>query len=115
MSYIFLSKLVSKKRCFNAIAAQLCFRIYHYEGPRQSDRIEIKWITSSASVHWWSESTWREYGYHKVKKQTLIHASKEAGLETNVDKTEYMLLSPHKNAEQNHDMGMANWSLQNLA
>jgi hypothetical protein len=33
--------------------------------------------------------------------ETLIDASKEVGLEINVEKTKYMLLSHHQNAGQN--------------
>jgi hypothetical protein len=32
---------------------------------------------------------------------TLIHTSKEVGLEVNTEKTKYMLLSRHQNAGQN--------------
>jgi hypothetical protein len=41
-----------------------------------------------------------------VKKNTgtLIGASKEVGLEINVEKTKYMLLSHHQNVGQNRDM-----------
>jgi hypothetical protein len=39
----------------------------------------------------------------KKNTETLIDASKEIGLEVNTEKTKYMLLSRHQNAEQNHD------------
>jgi hypothetical protein len=41
-----------------------------------------------------------------IKKNTepLIDASKEVGLEVNTEKTNYILLSCHKNAGQKHDM-----------
>jgi hypothetical protein len=38
----------------------------------------------------------------KNNTETLIDASKEVGLEINVDKTKYMLLSRHQNVGQNH-------------
>jgi hypothetical protein len=38
----------------------------------------------------------------KKNSETLIHASKEVGLEVNTEKTKYMLLSRHQNAGQNH-------------
>jgi biotin operon repressor len=45
-----------------------------------------------------------------IKKhiETLIDASKEVGLEINVDKTKYMLLSRHQNVAQNRDIKIAN-------
>jgi hypothetical protein len=36
--------------------------------------------------------------------ETLIDISKEVGLEMNVDKTKYMLLSRHQNVGQNSDI-----------
>jgi hypothetical protein len=41
-------------------------------------------------------------------KETLIDASKEVGLEINVEKTKYILLSRHQNAGQNPDIEIAN-------
>jgi hypothetical protein len=40
--------------------------------------------------------------------ETLIDASKEVGLEINVDKTKYMLLSHHQNVGQNRNLKIAN-------
>jgi hypothetical protein len=47
----------------------------------------------------------------------LIDASKEVGLEINVEKTKYtrMLLSRHQNIGQNQDMKIANRSLENVS
>jgi hypothetical protein len=42
--------------------------------------------------------------------ETLIDASKEVGVEINVEKTKYMLLSRHQNAGQNRDIEIANRS-----
>jgi hypothetical protein len=44
----------------------------------------------------------------KKNKKTLIDASKEVGLEINVDKTKYMLLSRHQNVGQNWGIKIAN-------
>jgi hypothetical protein len=41
--------------------------------------------------------------------------SKEVCLEVNVEKTKYMLLSRHQNAEQNYNIKRANSCLENLA
>jgi hypothetical protein len=45
-----------------------------------------------------------------IKKNTeiLIDGSKGVGLEINVDKTKYMLLSRHQNVDQNRDIKIAN-------
>jgi hypothetical protein len=41
-------------------------------------------------------------------KETLTDVSKEVGLEINVEKTKYMLLSRHQNVGQNWDIKKAN-------
>jgi hypothetical protein len=48
----------------------------------------------------------------KKNKETLIGASKEVGLEINIEKTKYMLLSHHRNAGQNRDIKIANRLLE---
>jgi sorting nexin-29 len=47
--------------------------------------------------------------------ETLIDASKEVGLEINVEKTKYTLLSRRQNAGQNRDIKIANRSLENVS
>jgi hypothetical protein len=42
------------------------------------------------------------------KKNTLIDASKEVGLEVNVEKTKYMLVSRDQNAGQNREIKIGN-------
>jgi hypothetical protein len=51
-----------------------------------------------------------------IKKNTksLNHASKKVGLEINVEKTKYMLLSRQGNVGQNRDIKMANRSFENV-
>jgi hypothetical protein len=51
----------------------------------------------------------------KKNMETLIDASKEVGLEINVDKTKYMLLSRHQNVGQNWDIKIANRSFENVS
>jgi hypothetical protein len=43
----------------------------------------------------------------KKHTETLIDASNEVGLEVNTEKTKYMLLFHHQNAEQTHDLKIA--------
>jgi hypothetical protein len=46
--------------------------------------------------------------------ETLIDASKEVGLEINVEKTKYMLVSHHQNVGRNQDIKIANRSFGNV-
>jgi hypothetical protein len=48
-------------------------------------------------------------------RETSIDASNEVGLEINVEKPKYMLLSRHQNAGQNHYLKIANASFENVA
>jgi hypothetical protein len=53
----------------------------------------------------------------KENTETLIDASKEVGLEINVEKTNYMLLSLHQNVRvcQNRDIKIANRAFENVS
>jgi hypothetical protein len=51
----------------------------------------------------------------KKNTETLIDAGKEVGLEINVEKTMYMLLSHHQNARRNRDIKIANRSFENVS
>jgi hypothetical protein len=51
-------------------------------------------------------------GTIKKNTETLIDASKEVGLEVNVEKTKYMLLSRQQNVGQNRDLKIANRSFE---
>jgi hypothetical protein len=51
----------------------------------------------------------------KKNTETLIDASKAVGLEINVEKTKYMLLSRHQNVGQNQDIKIANRSFENVS
>jgi hypothetical protein len=51
----------------------------------------------------------------KKNTETLIDASKEAGLEINVEKTKYMLISRHQNVGQNWDIKIGNREGENVS
>jgi hypothetical protein len=51
----------------------------------------------------------------KKSMETLIDAIKEVGLEINVERTKYILLSRHQNAGQNQDLEVANRSFENVS
>jgi hypothetical protein len=60
---------------------------------------------------------WRKMGvqWDSTSTQILTDAGKEVGLEVNIEKTEYMLLSRHQHAGQNHDIKVANRSVENVS
>jgi hypothetical protein len=47
--------------------------------------------------------------------ETFIDASKKVGLEVNVEKTKYMLVSRDQNADQNRDIKIGNRSFENVS
>jgi hypothetical protein len=49
------------------------------------------------------------------RTETLIDACKKVGLEVNVQKTMYMLVSHYKNADQNRDIKIANRPYENVS
>jgi hypothetical protein len=51
----------------------------------------------------------------KKNTETLIDASKEVGLEINVEKAKYLLLSRHQNVGQNRDIRIANRSFDSVS
>jgi hypothetical protein len=54
-------------------------------------------------------------GAIKKNMKTLFDASKEVGLEVNIEKTEYMLLSHHQYAGQIYNIKIANRCFENVA
>ena len=53
---------------------------------------------------------------HTIKKNTeaLVVASKETGLEVNVDKTEYMVMSRDQNAGRSHNIKIDSSSFERV-
>jgi hypothetical protein len=51
----------------------------------------------------------------KENTESLIDVSKEIGLEINVEKTKYMLLSRHQDVGQNWNIKIANRSFENVS
>jgi hypothetical protein len=49
-----------------------------------------------------------------VKEKTETSSSKKVGLEVNVEKVKYILLSCHQNAGQNRDIKLANRAFENV-
>jgi hypothetical protein len=51
----------------------------------------------------------------KKSTETLNYASKEVGIELNVEKAQYILLSRHQNVGLNRDIKIANRSFENVS
>jgi hypothetical protein len=51
----------------------------------------------------------------KETNATLLEVSKEVGLEINVEKTKYMVVSRRQNAGHNHNLTISNKSSENVA
>jgi hypothetical protein len=50
----------------------------------------------------------------KEKSETLLEASTDAGLEINIEKTKYMIMSFHPKSEQNQNTRIANELFENV-
>jgi hypothetical protein len=55
------------------------------------------------------------FNHENKNTQSLIDASKEVGLEVNVEKTKYMLVSQDQNAGQNREIEIGNRSFENVS
>jgi hypothetical protein len=62
-----------------------------------------------------SMRNWNVYSINSPITETLIDASKEVGLEINVEKTKCMLVSHDQNAGQNRDIKIGNRSFENVS
>jgi phage gp29-like protein len=51
----------------------------------------------------------------KENTETLLQASRDIGLEINAEKTQYMIMSLHRNSGQNQNIRIANESFENVA
>jgi hypothetical protein len=51
----------------------------------------------------------------KENSETLLEASRDIGLEINVEKTKYMIMSHHLNSGQNQNIRIANELFENVA
>jgi hypothetical protein len=51
----------------------------------------------------------------KENSETLLEAGRDIGLEINVEKTKYMIMSRHPNSGQNQNIRIANQSFENVA
>ena len=81
------------RRCFVAIAYQLCFRVHHYEGSGKRGCLKLN--GTYQLLIYVDDVNILEGRVHTVKKNTeaLVVASEEVQLEVNADKTKYMVVS----------------------
>jgi hypothetical protein len=78
----------------------------------QEDQVGLKWNGTHQLLAYAGDVNLLGDNIDTIKEitDTLIDAGKEVGLEINVEKTKYMLLSRQQNAGQNGDMKIANRS-----
>jgi hypothetical protein len=71
----------------------------------QENQVRLKLNRSHRLLVYADDVNLLGYKIDTIKKNTesLIDANKEVGLEVNTEKTEYMVLSHHQNAERNHE------------
>jgi hypothetical protein len=75
---------------------------------------EIEWGTSASGLADAVNLLRDNIDTVRRNTETLFDGSKEVGLEMNVKKTKYMLLSRHQNAGQNRHIKIANRSFGNV-
>jgi sorting nexin-29 len=97
------------------IAFQLCFRICHCEGAGKPGGTELngshQLLAYADDVNLLGDNIYPT----KKNTETIIHASKEVGLEMNVGKTKYMLLCRQQNVGESRDIKIANRSFENVS
>jgi hypothetical protein len=83
----------------------------------QENQVELKLNGTHQLLAYTNDVKLLEDNIDTVKKNTTIltYASKEVGLEINVEKTKYMLLSHYWNAGQNYDLTVVDRSFKNVS
>jgi sorting nexin-29 len=104
-------------RCSITTAFQFNFALEYAIGKVQENQVGLKLNGTHQLLAYADDVNLLGDNIDTIEKntKTLIDASKEVGLEINVEKTEYLLLSRHKNARQNRDMKIANKSFENVS
>jgi hypothetical protein len=90
---------------------QFCLRICHKESPRKSSQFGIEWDTSGIEINLMGDNI----NAIKQNTETLLGASRDVGLEINVEETRDMIISHHQNSGQNQNIRTGNESFGNMA
>jgi predicted transcriptional regulator len=75
--------------------------------------LEIKWYNLTMLIYWVSLSAF-PFTVVKGKAEALVVTSKEIGLEVNVNKIKYMVMSRDKNAGRRHSVKSENSSFERV-
>jgi hypothetical protein len=83
----------------------------------QKNKVGLKLNVIHQLLYYTDDVNLLEDNIDTIKKntETLIDASKEVGLELNVEKTKYMLLSRHQNVGRNRDIKITTRSFGNVS
>jgi hypothetical protein len=104
----------SKTRCFITTAFQLCFR--YAIRKVQENQVGLKLNGIHQFLAYSDDLNLLGHNLDAIRnRETVIDASKEVGLEINVEKTKYMLLSHNQNVGQNRDIKIANKLFKNVS
>jgi hypothetical protein len=98
------------------IAFQLCFRDYVIREV-QGKQKELEFNGTRQLLVYADGVNMMDENINTIKKtpKSLLHYSREDGLEVNTKKTKYMVKSRRKNSGQNHNLLRANEAFENVA
>ena len=110
----FSLRMVSNRRCFIAIAFQLCCRTRYYESAGKSGGLKLN--GAHQLLVYVDDVSILGRSVHTIKEnaEALIVASKEIGLEVNTDKTKYVVMYRYQKAGLSHNIKTDNSSIETV-
>jgi hypothetical protein len=116
----YLSDSFPIRKCFkpksSSITSAFHFALVYAVRKVQENHVGLKWNGTHQLLAYVDEVNVLGYNIDTIKRntETLIDATKEVGLEINIEKTKYMLFSRRQNVGQNWDIKIASSSFENV-